>query len=122
MDESMSFLGKGKNHVVEAAIFGVHQPLGNKAGRVVVYGDLNCIDYSHMVAPCSWLLLEFMDYMYASNNVLSTMLKSMTHEVTGNDPLSSRTLEQRVQLKPTRRTESNKVMVEVASDTCTSDG
>ena len=109
----MSFLGKGKNHVVEAAIFGVHQPPGNKAGRVVVYGDLNCIDSSHMVAPCSWLLLEFMDY--ASNNVLSTMLKSMTHEVTGNDPLSSRTLEQRVQLKPTRRTESNKVMVEVAS-------
>jgi hypothetical protein len=47
--------------------------------------------------------------------VLSTTLKSMTHEVTGNDPLSSRTLEQRMQLKPTRRTESNKVMVALAS-------
>ena len=83
------------------------------AGGGVQYGDLNCIDSSHMVAPCFWLLLEFMDY--ASNNVLSTTLTSMSHEVTGNDPLSSRTLEQRVQLKPTRRTESNKVMVEVAS-------
>ena len=27
-------------------------------GRVVVYGDSNCIDSSHETLPCYWLLLD----------------------------------------------------------------
>lgn len=31
-------------------------------GRVVVYGDSNCLDGSHMVTDCYWLLKKILDF------------------------------------------------------------
>ena len=109
-DESKSFLGQGNNHIVEAAILGLYQSSnkgdkeerdtrsdsgsgsggsGSGSGRVIVYGDSNCLDSSHIVFPCYWLLLDLVQY--ASTKVLGPNLQSMTHEVTDLDALGSAT-------------------------------
>ncbi|PKA67192.1 membrane-bound transcription factor site-1 protease [Apostasia shenzhenica] len=44
------------------------------AGRVVVYGDSNCLDSSHMVTNCYWLLRKILDF--TSNNVKDPVLFS----------------------------------------------
>lgn len=35
-------------------------------GRVAVYGDSNCLDSSHMVTNCYWLLKKIVDYTSAN--------------------------------------------------------
>ena len=113
IDESSSFLNKGKNKIVEAAVFGLYQTLSkntSSSGRIVVYGDSNCIDSSHIVSPCYWLLLEFLKY--TSDNVLTPTINKMTHEVTELDTLYSNHINT---LKPRRRKESMYVMKHLAS-------
>ena len=36
-------------------------PVGKQNGHVVVYGDSNCLDSSHMVAGCYEFLLKLLD-------------------------------------------------------------
>lgn len=44
---------------VESPILGLAEVA---TGRVVVYGDSNCLDSSHMVTNCYWLLLKLLDF------------------------------------------------------------
>ncbi|XP_042498714.1 subtilisin-like protease SBT6.1 [Macadamia integrifolia] len=43
-------------------------------GRVAVYGDSNCLDSSHMVTNCYWLLRKILDY--TSRNIKDAVLFS----------------------------------------------
>lgn len=50
----------------------------SQAGRVVVYGDSNCIDSSHMKKDCFWLLSALIEY--ASHDLLYSGFKESTSE------------------------------------------
>lgn len=54
---------------VESPILGLAEVA---TGRVVVYGDSNCLDSSHMVTNCYWLLLKFLDF--TSSNIKDPIL------------------------------------------------
>ena len=41
-------------------------------GRIAVYGDSNCLDSSHMVTNCYWLLRKILDY--TSGNIRDSVL------------------------------------------------
>lgn len=43
-------------------------------GRIAVYGDSNCLDGSHMVTNCYWLLRKFLDF--TSRNIKDPVLFS----------------------------------------------
>lgn len=43
----------------DSAILGLLEVAG---GRVAVYGDSNCLDSSHMVTNCYWLLKKILDF------------------------------------------------------------
>jgi hypothetical protein len=45
----------------------------SKTGRIVVYGDSNCIDSSHIKNDCFWLLSTFVEY--ANHNILYSAFK-----------------------------------------------
>lgn len=45
-------------------------------GRIVVYGDSNCLDSSHMVTNCYWLLKKMLDF--TSKNIRDSVLFSDT--------------------------------------------
>ncbi|KAK8955374.1 hypothetical protein KSP40_PGU015142 [Platanthera guangdongensis] len=68
------------------------------AGRVVVYGDSNCLDSSHMVTNCFWLLRKMMDF--TNRNVKDPMLFSDSSRI--SFPMH----EDRSRL-PSRRTDVN---------------
>lgn len=38
-----------------------------KSGRVVVYGDSNCLDTSHLEKPCYWMLDAILEYTSSSH-------------------------------------------------------
>ncbi|KAF9615388.1 hypothetical protein IFM89_023039 [Coptis chinensis] len=67
-------------------------------GRIAVYGDSNCLDSSHMVTNCYWLLSKILDF--TSQNVRDSLLFS--DSVKRDEPL----YEDDNQL-PTRRTDVN---------------
>lgn len=56
---------------VESSILGLAE-IG--AGRVVVYGDSNCLDSSHMVTNCYWLLKKILDF--TNSNIRDPVLFS----------------------------------------------
>ena len=103
-DESSSFLGRGKNHMVEVPILGIYQTINDnkntatfdkenggslhESGRIAVYGDSNCIDSSHMKdEPCYWLLVDLIQY--TNEKILTERLSKMTKdEVNEKDPLN----------------------------------
>ena len=58
----------------EVAILGMLPNADLKGGRVVVYGDSNCIDSAHMQKDCFWLLLALLEF--AAKNVRSPSLLS----------------------------------------------
>jgi len=41
---------------------GLHQPDGQHSGRIVVYGDSNCLDSAHMETDCLWFLDQLLNY------------------------------------------------------------
>lgn len=49
-------------------------------GRVVVYGDSNCLDSTHIEKPCFWLLDTLLEYTMTSH--VSTLLKDLSHAPT----------------------------------------
>lgn len=65
---SQSLLSSGK---VDSSILGLVEVGG---GRVTVYGDSNCLDSSHMVTNCYWLLKKILDF--TSRNVKHPVLFS----------------------------------------------
>lgn len=68
------------------------------SGRISVYGDSNCLDSSHMVTNCYWLLKKILDF--TSANIKDPVLFS--NPVRRNQPL----LKDDNQL-PSRRTDVN---------------
>lgn len=56
---------------VESSILGLAQIGG---GRVAVYGDSNCLDSSHMVTNCYWLLKKILDF--TNSNIRDPVLFS----------------------------------------------
>lgn len=44
-------------------------------GRIVVYGDSNCLDSTHIEKPCFWLLDAFLEYTMTSH--ISKILKDL---------------------------------------------
>lgn len=44
-------------------------------GRIVVYGDSNCLDSTHLEKPCFWLLDALLEYTMTSH--VSTVLKDL---------------------------------------------
>lgn len=49
-------------------------------GRIVVYGDSNCLDSTHMDKPCFWLLDALLEYTMTSH--VSTLLKDLNRTST----------------------------------------
>ncbi|KAK9498135.1 hypothetical protein O3M35_004013 [Rhynocoris fuscipes] len=61
-DQGAEMLG-GKSRREEVPILGLLQTQDTtNSGRVVVYGDSNCIDNSHLQRDCFWLLDALLDY------------------------------------------------------------
>ncbi|XP_073999210.1 membrane-bound transcription factor site-1 protease isoform X2 [Rhodnius prolixus] len=61
-DQGAEMLG-GKPRKDEVPILGLLQTHDStKSGRVVVYGDSNCIDNSHLQRDCFWLMDALLDY------------------------------------------------------------
>lgn len=51
-----------------------YKPHSNE-GRIVVYGDSNCLDSTHIEKPCFWLLDALLEYTMTSH--ISTILKDL---------------------------------------------
>lgn len=66
-------------------------------GRVSVYGDSNCLDSSHMVTNCFWLLKKILDF--TTRNIRDPVLFAETARI--RSPLQNSTL------LPSRRTDVN---------------
>ena len=47
-------------------VLGLHSTPGEEGGRVVVYGDSNCLDSAHMQRDCFWLLDALLKYATSS--------------------------------------------------------
>ncbi len=80
-DQGEVFLAEAKNSTVpnlpnqNIALLGLTQvdtPSG-RSGRIVVYGDSNCVDSSHMEKDCFWLLSAIIEY--ACHNVIYSPFK-----------------------------------------------
>lgn len=52
----------------------------NNEGRIVVYGDSNCLDSTHIEKPCFWLLDALLEYTMTSH--ISTLLKDLNRSAT----------------------------------------
>ena len=80
-DQGEVFLAEAKNSTVpelpneNIALLGLTQVGTDSAqsGRVVVYGDSNCVDSSHMERDCFWLLSAIVEY--ACHNVIYSPFK-----------------------------------------------
>ena len=47
-------------------VLGLYSTPGDEGGRVVVYGDSNCLDSAHMQRGCFWLLDTLLKYATSS--------------------------------------------------------
>lgn len=52
-----------------------------QSGRIIIYGDSNCIDTSHLEVPCYWMLNAMLEYTSTSH--LPSIFKE--HQDTWND-------------------------------------
>ncbi|KAI3802914.1 hypothetical protein L1987_31061 [Smallanthus sonchifolius] len=89
-----SFLSGGK-HNADSAVLGLVE-VG--ASRIAVYGDSNCLDSSHMVTNCYWLLRKILDF--TGKNVKDPILFS-------NSVILKTPLHQDDDQLPSRRTDLN---------------
>ena len=60
-------------------IFGFRKQSGQRPGRVVVYGDSNCVDSAHMTGPCWWLFEQLV--AYAITGVIDVELEAGLDEL-----------------------------------------
>lgn len=51
------------------------QPVSPTEGRIVVYGDSNCLDSTHAEKPCFWLLDAMLEYTMSSH--VSSLLRDL---------------------------------------------
>lgn len=82
-NEGELFLAEMANKTLQQAkydlvpILGLAQP-NFESGRIVVYGDSNCIDSSQMKKDCFWLISALIEY--ASHNVIYSAFKEPNSE------------------------------------------
>jgi membrane-bound transcription factor site-1 protease len=90
IDQGEDFLASAANKTQlpslkeNAALLGLAQSINpdniqNSGGRLVVYGDSNCIDSAHLDKDCFWLLSAMLEY--AHHNFLYPGFKETTSEV-----------------------------------------
>lgn len=75
-DQGMQILDNtiDSNDASEVPILGFLQSnSAEKSGRIVIYGDSNCIDTAHLEKPCYWMLDAIIEYTSTSH--LSTIFK-----------------------------------------------
>lgn len=63
---------KNNEQHIQADLYSRHQ---STEGRIVVYGDSNCLDSTHIEKPCFWLLDALLQYTMTSH--VSTLLKDL---------------------------------------------
>lgn len=61
-------LGETDNNKYKTPVLGLLQTKAlDKSGRIIVYGDSNCLDTSHMEIPCFWMLNALLEYTSTSH-------------------------------------------------------
>eukprot|EP00898_Chlorokybus_atmophyticus_P007485 jgi/Chlat1/7738/Chrsp66S07212 len=88
-DASVSHVPEsGQQSAGEHAVLGLwqHSPSQGAGGRVVAYGDSNCLDSSHQVLNCYWLLRKLLEFcMHGSHDAeLFPPHKHALHEPLGS--------------------------------------
>ncbi|KAL1517236.1 hypothetical protein ABEB36_001026 [Hypothenemus hampei] len=90
-DQGAEILGEEDATKYKVPILGLLQTTSNSnrpGGRVIVYGDSNCIDSSHLEISCNWLLEAMLEYTSTSH--LPSLFKDNQLEkwegVTYSDP------------------------------------
>nr|CAI5826238.1 unnamed protein product [Callosobruchus analis] len=67
-DQGAQILGDADTLKHKSAILGLMQTKStDKSGRIIVYGDSNCIDASHLETPCYWMLDAMLEYTSTSH-------------------------------------------------------
>lgn len=67
-DQGKEVLGGGSDTMLKLPILGLYQTRASSTGgRVVVYGDSNCIDGAHLTKPCYWLMDALLEYTSAGH-------------------------------------------------------
>ncbi|EZA58379.1 hypothetical protein DMN91_005650 [Ooceraea biroi] len=61
-DVGESYKGEINNEIPQTEKNNVKEQAGTTPGRLVVYGDSNCIDDSHLQKPCFWMLDAILEY------------------------------------------------------------
>ncbi|XP_046398458.1 membrane-bound transcription factor site-1 protease [Ischnura elegans] len=64
-DQGREVLGEEARRVENVPILGLLQPkgpAGSNPGRIVIYGDSNCLDNSHLQKDCFWMLDAFLEF------------------------------------------------------------
>jgi membrane-bound transcription factor site-1 protease len=62
----------------------------DKSGRIIIYGDSNCIDASHLEAACYWMLdamLEYTSTSHLPSVFKDNQLKNWEHTVDTDVPV-----------------------------------
>ncbi|KAH1002640.1 membrane-bound transcription factor site-1 protease-like isoform X2 [Dendroctonus ponderosae] len=67
-DQGAEYLGETDPNKYKVPILGLLQTTSaSRGGRVIVYGDSNCIDTSHLEISCNWLLEAMLEYTSTSH-------------------------------------------------------
>ncbi|CAG9857116.1 unnamed protein product [Phyllotreta striolata] len=68
-DYGAEIIGESDGFLYDVPVLGLVQTKSNekKSGRIIVYGDSNCIDSSHLETDCYWLLDAMLEYTSTSH-------------------------------------------------------
>ncbi|CAH0547704.1 unnamed protein product [Brassicogethes aeneus] len=67
-DQGVQIIGEVDTEKYKVPVLGLLQSKStDKSGRIVVYGDSNCIDGSHIESPCYWMLDAMLEYTSTSH-------------------------------------------------------
>jgi len=84
IDQAGEILNGESNAEADIAVLGFYDPKEEHSGRIVVYGDSNCIDSVHMEKDCFWLIDHMLNYTLNRGDV-PTILKSMSGSFKKNE-------------------------------------
>ncbi|XP_032813570.1 membrane-bound transcription factor site-1 protease [Petromyzon marinus] len=92
-DQGMDVLRQEAYTVEGVPILGLYQASGDGAGRIVLYGDSNCLDDSHRQKDCFWMLDALLQY--TAYDVLSPVFseanaRGAIQQITHEGPLPTR--------------------------------
>lgn len=74
-DQGVQILGENDETKYDVPVIGLLQTKSSeKSGRIIVYGDSNCIDSSHLEHACFWMLNAMLEYTSTSH--LPTIFKN----------------------------------------------